>query len=432
MTHSELDVIVIGGGFAGITAARDCQRNGYKTLVLEAQDRLGGRTWTAEFGGEAIELGGTWVYNCQPFVWSEIIRYGLEIEETPGAVPDEMILLLDGKRVVLSEEQLEAVVVGWMQFTEAVRIIVPRPYDLLHNTEAALAADQVSALAHLESISLSPIEHAFCKGVLELVASGPADSVSYLDILRFYMLGGSEFSNFMDSAARFKLKKGTAGLLNAIAEEGGAGIELNTQVRGVEDRGEHVIVKTSDGSEFRARVVVSTLPMNVIADVDFKPALPNAVIEAAQERHPGRGGKFFLKVEGQIGNIATVAPSQPINYLMTFSESSDHTMLVAFTSDMDLVEEYNHETLQRELNVHVPGARLLSSKSHDWNSDEYAKGTWATYRPGWARQLIPELRKSNGRIHFASGDHGEGWRGTIDGAIGAGVQAAHAIRNQLG
>ena len=47
-------------------------------------------------------------------------------------------------------------------------------------------------------------------------------------------------------------------------------------------------------------------------------------------------------------------------------------------------------------------------------------------------EAFPELRKSNGRIHFASGDHGEGWRGTIDGAIGAGVQAAHAIRNQLG
>jgi monoamine oxidase len=99
---------------------------------------------------------------------------------------------------------------------------------------------------------------------------------------------------------------------------------------------------------------------------------------------------------------------------------------------MGLVDEYNHETLQRELSVHVPGAQLLATKTHDWNSDEYSKGTWATYRPGWAHTLLPELRKSIGRIHFASGDHGEGWRGTIDGAIGAGVQAAQAIQIQLG
>src|ERR1700752_2693015 len=45
----DYDVIVLGGGFAGITAARDSSKNGYKTVVLEARDRLGGRTWTSEF-----------------------------------------------------------------------------------------------------------------------------------------------------------------------------------------------------------------------------------------------------------------------------------------------------------------------------------------------------------------------------------------------
>jgi len=431
LDQQEYDVIVVGGGFAGITASRDCERYGYRTLVLEARDRLGGRTWTSEFEGESIELGGTWVYNAQPFVWSEIMRYGLEIEETPGAVPDEMILLVDGQRIVLTETQLEEAVMGWMQFTEGVRTIVPRPYDLLYNLDAALAADEVSALAQLETLSLSPLARAFVKGVVELIASGPADSVSYLEVLRFYMLGGSEFSNFMDSASRFKLKDGTAALLNRIAAEGGADILVNTQVAAIEEQEDHVLVKTREGAEYRARAVVSTLPMNVIADVDFKPALPNAVMAVAQERHPGRGGKFFLKVEGRVGNIATVAPGQPINYVMTFSVSEEHTTLVAFTSDMELVDEYDEETLQLALSEHVPGARLISSTMHDWNSDEFAKGTWATYRPGWTQSLIPELRERRGRIFFASGDHGEGWRGTIDGAIGAGVRIAESIRKIL-
>ena len=429
--QQEYDVIVIGGGFAGVTAARDCQRNGLKTLVLEARDRLGGRTWTSEFEGTPIELGGTWIYNCQPFVWSEVIRYGLDIEETPGAVPDAMILFLNGERIVLSEEHLEEAIVGWMQYTAAVRTIVPRPYDLMHNSAAALEADGISALAHLESLSLSPLAHEFCKGVVELVASGTADSISYLDILRFYMLGGSEFSNFMDSASRFKLKTGTAALLGHIQTEGGAQVELNAEVSSIEDQGDHVLVTTRNGKAIRAKAALSTLPLNVLTDVSFSPPLPDKVLGASQERHPGRGGKFFLKVKGKAGNLATVAPGQPLNYLMTFSESDEETLFVAFTSDMSLVDNYDHETLQRELEVHIPGAQLSSFMTHDWNDDQFAKGTWATYRPGWAKTLLPELRPSNGRIHFASGDHGEGWRGTIDGAIGAGIKAARAISAQL-
>ena len=117
---------------------------------------------------------------------------------------------------------------------------------------------------------------------------------------------------------------------------------------------------------------------------------------------------------------------------MTFAQSHDSTTLVAFSSDISLVDIYDHDTLQRELNVHLPGAQLQSSTFYDWNSDPYAKGTWATYRPGWAKRLLPEAQQSSGRVHFASGDHGEGWRGTIDGAIGAGVRAAQAICDQLG
>ena len=53
----DYDVVVIGGGFAGVTAARDCRKNGYKTLVLEARNRLGGRTFSTEFAGHKVELG---------------------------------------------------------------------------------------------------------------------------------------------------------------------------------------------------------------------------------------------------------------------------------------------------------------------------------------------------------------------------------------
>ena len=431
-TDENYDVIVVGGGFAGVTAARDCEKNGYRTLLLEARNRLGGRTWATEFDGSPIEYGGTWVYNNQPFVWTEIERYALEIAETPGAVPEQMFLFANGERIGLGEAQLNEAVSGWMQYTEAVRTTVPRPYDLLHNREAALAADAISASAHMDSLRLSPLQRAFCTGLIELICSSTTDTISHLEVLRLYMVGGSEISNFMDSAARFKLQEGTSRLIELILEDGGADVELSTPVNAIEDVGDFVRVTTRRGEELRAKAVVSTLPMNTIANVNFKPPLPKGVVEAARQRHPGRGAKIYLKVKGDVGNIATVAPGRPLNYLMTYEQTSDHTLIAAFTSDPDQIDVYDDIALQQELQVHIPGARLLASTHYDWISDPYSLGTWATYRPGWAADLYSQFQRRSGRIHFASGDHGEGWRGTIDGAIGAGVRAAAAIHKQLG
>src|SRR5215467_11534436 len=79
------DVIVVGGGFAGVAAAREAVRAGRSALLLEARDRLGGRTWTAGWNGHDIEYGGGWVHWHQPHTWSEILRHGLEVELGPDA-----------------------------------------------------------------------------------------------------------------------------------------------------------------------------------------------------------------------------------------------------------------------------------------------------------------------------------------------------------
>ena len=78
----DYDVIIIGGGFAGVTAARELGHKGIRCVLLEARDRLGGRTFTGTFAGQQIEFGGAWIHWCQPHVWAEVARYGLEIVES--------------------------------------------------------------------------------------------------------------------------------------------------------------------------------------------------------------------------------------------------------------------------------------------------------------------------------------------------------------
>ena len=84
-------MIVIGGGFAGLTAAREATLGGASTLLVEARDRLGGRTWTQRWNGTDIELGGGWVHWHQPHVWSEITRAGVAVERGIGTVVAEAL-----------------------------------------------------------------------------------------------------------------------------------------------------------------------------------------------------------------------------------------------------------------------------------------------------------------------------------------------------
>jgi monoamine oxidase len=73
--RADADVVVIGAGFAGLVAARELGRAGLGVLVLEARDRVGGRTWTDRRLGHDLELGGTWVHWVQPHTWAEMTRY---------------------------------------------------------------------------------------------------------------------------------------------------------------------------------------------------------------------------------------------------------------------------------------------------------------------------------------------------------------------
>ena len=81
---ADLDVLVLGAGFAGLTAARELTQRGLSVRILEARDRIGGRTWYTEGLGRGLELGGTWVHWTQPYVWAELARYGIGTVPSPA------------------------------------------------------------------------------------------------------------------------------------------------------------------------------------------------------------------------------------------------------------------------------------------------------------------------------------------------------------
>lgn len=83
------DVIVIGAGYAGLIAARDLTTQGKTTLLLEARDRLGGRTWNATINGFHYEVGGTWIHWHMPHIYREVSYYGLHNDFYRHAEPGQ-------------------------------------------------------------------------------------------------------------------------------------------------------------------------------------------------------------------------------------------------------------------------------------------------------------------------------------------------------
>lgn len=110
-SNDSYDAIVIGSGYAGLTAARDLTLAGASVMLLEARDRIGGRTWTANIDGHNFEIGGTYVHWAQPNLWREIARYqmqkGLDAAvDLDKGVTEISVITPAGVRVMDQEEQV--------------------------------------------------------------------------------------------------------------------------------------------------------------------------------------------------------------------------------------------------------------------------------------------------------------------------------------
>jgi monoamine oxidase len=146
------DVLIIGAGFAGAIVARELRMAGISSTVLEARDRIGGRTLTATWLGEVIELGGQYVHWTQPHIWAEMTRYGAEIEEITGLSAQDYHFKVDlggsvfkmdpDKFWKMLEKSIEA-----FAATSEPAVVLQRPFD-------PLWSQQLAALHNLDKMTL--------------------------------------------------------------------------------------------------------------------------------------------------------------------------------------------------------------------------------------------------------------------------------------
>jgi len=107
------DTIIIGAGYTGLTAARDLTNSGLNVLLLEARDRIGGRTWTSTIDGHQYEIGGQYVLWGQPNLWRELSRYSLQQDIDACLDPSRglnisTVLTNDGVKSMSKEENVSS------------------------------------------------------------------------------------------------------------------------------------------------------------------------------------------------------------------------------------------------------------------------------------------------------------------------------------
>ncbi|WP_322085709.1 NAD(P)/FAD-dependent oxidoreductase [Burkholderia sp. BCC1999] len=432
-TKFDYDTIVVGGGFAGVSAARDLADQGFSVLLLEARDRLGGRTWAeskkvGDFEG-VVEHGGQWVWTeRQAHMRAEIARYGITIAHSPTTVHFPTLSHGEhnpGPMPVPMEEIYDFEKAASMILADVRRIKPGIPLDLQNLSDL-----DIPFSAYLDKLEVGRKTRAFFSFILYNNGARYADEASALPILAF--AAGMDHSLLRAwGVVDEYLLEGTGALINAMAAGSGADVRLGTPVASIVQNQDSVTVTTRSGERHTANTAVIATPMVCWNDIEFSPPLSATKRETSGERHVAYPVKVWAQVKNAPKFVATVVDAESTRgAFLGFTQHDlgddgqiiigfliDHPERDSFTIDFAGVESF--------IKTLYPEAELVAYDAHRWTQDEWSgHGAWITYQPGRISQSHSELGRPEGRLFFATSDIATSFIGWIEGAVDMGKKAA--------
>ena len=423
MNRPDVDVVVIGAGFAGLTAARELTRQGASVSIVEARDRIGGRTWLDKRLGRELEIGGTWVHWTQPYVWAELTRYGLETTPSPEA--QRAIWWADG-RLHQGEpgELLDLIGKSNEEFVRASREYFPEPFRPLSRVDFK-EIDGVSVLERMRTQFPPGAERDLLESFWALNFNGPLHNAALTQALRWVALTNGDWAACFEACATYKIVGGTKALAEAMLADSSATVQYSFVVSGVREEDGVVTVVSNDGRSIRAVAAIVTVPMAVMSGVEFSPGLSAAKHEAIAGGQVSTGTKVWIRLRGHYQPFVALGGAHwPLNFFQSEYEVDGDTIIVGFGPDSRLIDSKDAAAVQAQLRRLHPDAEVVEVATHDWVGDEYAGETWPMHRTGFLSRHLEAMQASHGRVLFAGSDIANGWGGFIDGAIESGMSAA--------
>jgi len=424
------DVAVVGGGLAGLTAARELGERGRRAVVLEARDRLGGRAWFSSFAGTEVEMGGGFVHRIQPFIWAEIERYGLDVVENPD--PERIFQRHDDGVEEAGPEVLESFLESIDRLCDGARTLIPDAQMIPTNDEAR-EADRLSLRERLDALDLAPDEHDRLDALGAGLSSAPNDRAGFLPIVKSYALAGYDAAMMLESNGTWTIARGTRALVDAIAADVVGDVRRNTVVDRIAQGDNGVTIETRDGDVAAAAAIVA-VPLNTLGSIAFDPPLSSLKQEAAAGGSVGLGIKVWATLRDEYPSSFATAPDRyPLTFAQTEAKTADgHPLVLAFGPSAERLPLSDGQQVATAIEEMLPGARVDEVGGHDWVRDPFSRGTWAAYPPNTWLRWAPELERPEGRIAFAGSDIARGWGSYMDGAIETGFRAADEVEELIG
>ncbi|KAJ5591288.1 hypothetical protein N7450_005260 [Penicillium hetheringtonii] len=449
-TDKPWDVIVVGSGYSGLTAARDMCVAGLRVLLVEARDRIGGRSWSSNIEGYPFEMGGLGVHWHQPHVWREISRYQMrgELESSfdfSRGVNHFELRTDHGVTTMSHEEEDNLLATALEKFVNVdgnmCRTLIPFPHAGFHNPEAR-KYDRMSVLDRLNEISqtLTPNERASVESFILLCSCGALETTSLFEFLHWWALGGYNYQGCMDCLISYKFKGGQSSFaikfFNEAMSSGNLSYAFNSPVKSIHDEGEQVTLTTRDGRIYTASRLISTIPLNVLSDVEFNPPLDQNRAQATKIGHVNQ----CVKVHAEISNkdmrswTGITYPFNKLTYAIGDGTTpAGNTHVVCFGGYFNHIQpEEDIDATKSAVTSMAPGKMDIQRLVfHNWSKDQFAKGAWFFSPPRLLSDSLDALRQRHGNILFANSDWAIGWRSFIDGAIEEGTRVAFTLKEEL-